>query len=500
MANTFTRLRKCVLVLVLSATLLCQSGFTAPAYADDPLPMTDMASCTKDANLKPEQITSQVIYCVRLAITTAVNKALTELQNYMANTITIAMVIAVIVLGIRLLGGESELNGKTMALLFRLALVYMFTHGDNMMHVANWCFAITDWLSDLVTPNPGWTPWAQIDAFLGKIYGFAPGLTLVNGVVGVIFAAATSASTGAAMFGSAMMALWDLMMFVLDVVYAYLTALLVIGFMIIISPFVLPLALFHYTERFFKKWLNTIFGAMIMPMLLFGFLAQGLQVFDTLITKAISNLSDDIEDAKGNPSFAKFWRTNQSKYGWLVPADANQVEGLTAGKRGWINRGGTDKVYPAQATENFPNNRTAMDMNMTNFLGADYDHSQLKKIMLSFLSLWIYAKLLKGLIHKMPEVASAISASVMLSMQPTNFKDKVEQVKRDTGAGFGAIAGGWMGSKMGNTVGGKRAQSLGAIAGITLGGAAGERISVEAVNRVGDAINKQISGLVGNRK
>ncbi|MBY0407520.1 MAG: type IV secretion system protein, partial [Rickettsiales bacterium] len=314
------RLGALMLCLVLAWHVAVLPVFT-PAYADEPTEwappsetppvddITDLKQCSNNSGYTEQQVTSRIVFCIKAVVYNVVLVMLADLSDYMRGTTIAAFAVAVAVFGIRLVGGETEIKPKSVGLMFRLGLVYMFSY--NLGNLTFWIFGTLDWMITLVVPFPGWTPWEHVDAFMGRLLGFAPGLNLAHGVAGVIFASALSATTGSSMFGAAAMSLWDLMTFVLDIVYAYLTALLVIGFMIIVSPFFVPMALFPYTERYFKKWLNQIMAAMLMPVLLFAFLSMSLGVFDNLIQSCISNLSDNMEDANNNPTYEMHWRINQ---------------------------------------------------------------------------------------------------------------------------------------------------------------------------------------------
>lgn len=511
-ARLFSALKNGLLPLLVACMLAgLPAALPATAFAEDlpefDLPddippdedVRDIETCTQNSGLTEEKITSRVVFCIRAAVLVAVGTMLQDLSEYMVNTVTAAAALAVAVFGIRVLGGEAEITARTVSALLRLGLVGMFSY--NLGNVPGALFGVMDWLISLVVPFPGWTPWEQIDAFLGRLMGFAPGYTLVNGVLGVVLASALSATAGSAMALSGMMAMGQLMLFILDIVYAYLTALLVLGFMIIISPLIVPLALFKYSERFFKKWLNTVIGAILMPMLLFAFLSISLNVFDALIQNVISNLSDNLTDANGNPTFEEHWRTDQPFFSWIAVADPNlvkdQQESMLAKIRSMGSAGqgreGETRVLPPIGTEINPFQRTGMDVNKAIAVGTDYDFAQLQRVFLSFIALWVFARLVMGLIRKMPEIAAAISASVLIALQPQNFKQKMDQAARNFGLGAGAMAGGWAGSQLGGLAG-ARMRSVGAIGGIAAGGALGERFAGSLGEKFGAALNGQMNG------
>ncbi len=500
-------MNKTLLMLALVTLLVSNPLQLKPAYADDTPPPSNVQDCAADSGFKDSQITSQIVYCVKTTIIKVTEKMMFAVSDYMVTTTTVAFAVAVALFGMRLVGGEAEVTSKTIGLLSRLALVFLYGYALGFPNNTDLLFRLMDWLVDLVGPSPGWSPWEVIDAFVGRLFGFGGDKrTMVNGVAGVIFAAALSASTGTAIFSSAVMAFFSLMLFVLDIVYAYLTAVLVLSFTIIISPMIIPLALFAATDRYFKKWCQIMIGAIIMPMLLFGFLSHVLGVFDVLIKQCTDTLSAGIIDKNGNPVYDKFFKVNEPVFSWLASADPNKVDELGKSVETYTKTlpadekknisPDTKKVFPPIATEINPFDRVAMDISLANFPGVDYDADTIKEIIFTFITLWIYCKLLQGIIRKIPEIAQQISAGVRISISPQNFKDRIAMARKDGGVGIGAITGGFLGGKIGgaassNSFGGR---SAGTVAGMLLGGSAGEKVSVSITNQVAEQINNALIG------
>ena len=516
MRNTWLNIAKkilliCMLCIVMNANPLA-SGI---AYADvnpttgdedtaDAPPMIDVDDCGAQAGFAEEEITSRVVYCVKAAIIQATKTMVLGLSKYIQGTVIVAYALALALFGIKLIGGETELNAKTLGLLARFGLVagYGFALNGYTQNL----FDVMDWFVSLVIPSPDWTPWEAIDTSIGKILGFGGGRTLVNGIAGIIFAAALSAATGTAIFGAGILAFFSLMMIVLDIVYVYLTAVLLLGFSIVISPLIIPMGLFKVTERFFNKWLKNVIGALIIPMFLFCFLSHMLVVFDTLIVECVDTLSNGIVDSNGNPSFKTFWRANQPILSWLTSADPNQTADLGKSiKRSKSNNYmGPDeqRIFPPIGTEIDPFKRVTKEMSVATIPSVDYDADTINQIIFTLIALWVYCQLLLSLIRKMPEIAATISSSTWLSFPTESFKQKAAQAKHDASVGFGAIVGGALGGGLGGAAskGGFAGRSAGTVTGMLIGGSAGPQVTEALQNKVAIAINKQISGLIGRRK
>src|SRR5690606_32634148 len=99
----------------------------------------------------------------------------------------------------------------------------------------------------------GYLPWTVIDNFIGKIAGTGPSVSMMNGVLGIISASIFSSNTGFTVFGFGLMAILNVLSFILSLIYTYLLSILTIGFMLILMPVMIPLSLFFYTENYLKK-------------------------------------------------------------------------------------------------------------------------------------------------------------------------------------------------------------------------------------------------------
>ncbi|NBO18246.1 MAG: hypothetical protein EBV03_03285 [Proteobacteria bacterium] len=471
----------------------------APAYAGPPTsytppggqtPSADLETCTSSSGYTEEQITSRIVYCISSTIYQTLFIIMNDLKDYIFGTMVTCFALSCAFYGMRIIGGEPQVMAKTVGALVRWGVIITFF--NYMGAVAYSAFAITDWLVSLVTPS-GYSPWEQIDAFLGRLLGFAPGLTLVNGVAGVIFAIALSGSHGFSAFGVGLIALYNMMMFILEIVYTYLAALLVIAFMMIIAPLIIPLAIFNYTERYFTKWVQNIVGAMLLPMFLFGFLNITLTYFDTLIQDSLDAFSKEIKDANGNPDFSKFWRENQPLYSWIAPGDPNNAEELRGLVNSHLPSGSREhKVLPPMGTEINPTARVGMEMNNIITFGTSHDPKQMQKILFSFIAIFVYALMLMGLVRKMPALAAAVAKSFTINVaSDMSFRQASAQAMNNVGTGAGVIVGGAAGSGIGKAIGGSRGRSLGAWGGAAVGGSVG--------GQLGDQLSKQLGLLAGRR-
>jgi type IV secretory pathway VirB6-like protein len=480
-----------VLVALLVA-LFCLPGQAMAAGPNPPDTVPELEDCT-GGGFPPEKITSKIVYCVKKTIIEVTEDIFNAITAYMLDTVTVIFAVALTFQAVKIFGGEGEVTSRGMKMLFRLGIIWLF-FTDTFGLVYYTYYIMDELIAYALVLTPGFTPWEAIDNFVGRLLGFGGTLTIVQGVIGVVFGAMLSGSVGIPMFASGIMAMYDVLMFVLDVVYTYLTAIITISFMIILSPILIPWAAFRYSERYFKKWLDTVIGAMLTPMLLFGFLSFSIAIFDQLITNTLNELSQNVTNANGDPDFAQFWRMNQPAFGWMMPTDPNYIAqlmsqiGPVACAGGAANCDDQTTILPPVPNVINPFNKIGFNYNLLNVFGVSYDQQMLQKIMLNFVALWMYAMLMKGLIKKMPEIAARIAGMVNpLTVQSAPFKQKI----RDLGAGAGAMLGGGLGSQIGGAVNPVMGRQIGAVAGMLGGGQLG--------NNLAEALNQRISGMVGRR-
>lgn len=475
-----------LLLAVLTGMLL----FSAPLYADPPLPLPQgedvdtevptisLEDCTNE-NFDDGAYTTKVVHCVKEKIEDATITILTELSDYMSFTVGVAFIYAVILFGIRIVGGQQQLNGQTMGFLLRLGLVFMFSY--NLGGYAGDVFDIMEEITTLVSGNyevvngsyqyidGPYSPWETIDEYLARPFGFGTEFTLAQGLVGLIGASLFSANMGGTIFAAGLALIWALLKFVFDVVYMYLSAVLMVGFMIIISPLIIPLALFYHTERFFKKWLDILVGAIITPALLFAFLSLTLGGFLSLISDIYSNMTDP-----NNPDFSPYWRISQSiSSPWIMPADPNFAQRLAQ------QNGTTQSVAPIGGSISpFEHSSFSANMFMPPGINLGGDQQLTNAIVYSFISLLIYVMLITNMVQQIPGIAASIAGtSVGVTLQNTGFREKMREAKNNAFIGAGIGLGGGAGSAVAGAVSNStRTREAGAIVGGVMGALVGNRL------------------------
>ncbi len=430
--------------ILFAALLSCWlAGWALPAQAAETPPATlTLDACNSELGITLDvwQYVAKVVNCVKFTIIKATLEPQTGLlpimSDFLAPLVAVMMVFALILFGIKVIGGDSDVR-KTIGFLLRLALVWGFFY--NLGGLGGAVFQIMDELVCMVNMssvqpieseqtampgvlpgsnnqivmfeggvNQGCYPWNMMDKIAGKLFGFGEHALLANGLMGIVAASLFSSTMGILIFLTGFMALLDVLFMILRIMFIYLSAVLAAAFALIISPLVIPMALFYTQEVYFKKWTHMLITAVITPMFLFAFVGMFIGIYDLLIDRLIYILSD--LDANGQPHFDAYWRLNQPKFSWLMPADPNLAQDFED-----ITRSQETGSSAVQSFVN-PYLRRAMDTNMVVAPGVDFGEGGTKiiqQLVLGFASLWIFSTLMKSMIAKMPEIAKNIAGSAL---------------------------------------------------------------------------------------
>lgn len=383
---------------------------------------------------QPWDFTAKVVECIRKSIKQATTDVMQALSDFMKPVVGALATLAIAIFGMRILmGGGSNLLAQGGGFILRLCLVLMFSY--NLGGFASAVFDIEDAMIGWVSPGP---PWTVLDELLGRILGVGPdpNTNISKGLLGIIGVSLFSSTVGGVLFIAGLSALINMLMFVFRVVFTYLTAITLIGFLIVISPLVIPMALFvQHTERFFNKWLDILFSAMLVPVLLFAVLGIFLTVFSGLINEIFTLLcgTDCVTPGSGGtPSafkpggvdFSYAWKINQPKFGWLVPSDP----GLTTRLQDATGITGVGNAAVQIASN--PLARGSHDASPGGLPGISFgpnDVQVMQQLIYALLGLWIFASFMKSLVDQVPNIAYNITeAASYISMQPTNIEKNVQ--------------------------------------------------------------------------
>jgi hypothetical protein len=432
------------------------------------------------------ELTGKIVSCIQGTIIRAVvdpsnpsRGMLPEISDYMVPLVAIMMVFGIMVFGIRILGGEKDLKSKAISFLLRIGLVLFFSF--NLGGFALSLFDFTDELLCAVTQSsmdpsvftvfseqttmPGiWpmqreitytmthtaqygvcSPWAAIDSFVGRIFGFGQNLLLSSSLIGLVSASIFSSTIGIMLFTVGLMAFLDIVFLILRLLFMYLTSVMLMAFMIILSPLIIPMALFYTRENYFTAWLRILILSVLLPVLMFSFMGLFIGIFELLIDRIIIILGG--LDANGSPRFDAFWRMNQPRFSWLMPSDANlaqdfesitrssvaqspSIAGFVAGDP--ITKEAIGTGSPSVQTFVNPYARRAMDASgLFVAPGVDFGPAGNKvqeQLILGFISLWIFSALMKSMLDLIPGVAQGIAkATINIAAPVTSMEGAIRR-------------------------------------------------------------------------
>lgn len=378
--------------------------------------------------------TTKVVSCLRNATIGAVDKLLIGLSDFMVPVVAGMLTLAIATFGIQVLGGQRPLGAHSIRFMIRLALVSAFSYA--LGGLTPYIFAAMDELTAIA--SGGFSPWIQIDQMIGKLIGNAPGIMLFQGFLGIIGASLFSSTVGMSLGLVGIMAILNLLWFVFTMLFTYLSAYVIVGFLLVLSPLIIPLAIFGYTERYFKKWVDILLVAILTPVLLFAFLSQFIWIFGDLIANVFGTLGFTCSAPHDLTSclpadFSSFWKISQPLYSWTMPTDTNYLHG--ANNMADIYHKG---VAPVQSFVN-PFQHEGVDSNWFHFSAIDFGPDNVgitQRLVYIFIELWIFASLMKSMILKIPQIASDIVGVMnpvrIMSESPTEMiGNRLNTIKND---------------------------------------------------------------------
>lgn len=348
------------------------------------------------------QFTTRVVNCVQGSIQIATAAMLQGYKTYVPVFMAFAL-FALILFGVKLVTGQPQMLRLTYSFVFRFALVYMFWYFMVYTDFPGAVFAIVTDFSSLVVG--GWSPWIQLDTYLGKIMGSGSNTNFSQGLFGIIGNSLFTGLSGGFVFIIGSLAAITTLYLGFRAIFSYLAALMMIAFLLIISPLVIPLALFHYTERYLNKWLDLLIAAMINPALVFAF----LWVFLGLINNIVDTV---LIQVLGGNDFSNFWRANNNMISWLMPTDPMMKQQLGQILQETSN---PHLGIPPLQTFTSPALSSAVDLNPISSFALDFGPSQvwmMQTMTFHFLGLFLVAYVMLSMLGAIPDIADSIAGVV----------------------------------------------------------------------------------------
>lgn len=286
---------------------LCLTAALIPAVAYAQTTGLSVETCAP--GVPSWMVVSLITDCVNNNIRAATFLFLNALSSALAPAIGSVLTLAVVIFGFRAMILEEQLPAKALGLGIKIGAVLMFT--VSLGGLGTLPFETVDASISIITL--GLAPWTEVDMTLGQLFGYAPGLSLEKGVLGFLSGGLYSSASGAFLFFVGGAVILGMVGLAIRAIYSYLLAMTMIAFMMVISVMFIPMIVFGYTERYFRKWLDLLIAAMIQPMLLFAF----LKMFFGLINISVGQIFGVL----GGNDFRRFWRSDTPLFNWGVITD-----------------------------------------------------------------------------------------------------------------------------------------------------------------------------------
>lgn len=399
----------------------------------------------------PGYVTTRMVTCIQTSILNALQGYIAAYTQALGPTIMVLFTLGVILYAIKLLYQPRELQQMTFGFMLRFVIA-----GALAWHAATivlWPFMIITDLTRIVAG--GYTPWVQMDALIGRLLGFNnAGASLSNGLIGVIGAMLFSGLSGILAFLLGMISVIFTLYFVFRAVFIYLSAIIMVAFLMVISPLIIPLALFPYLDRsYVKKWTDLLIASMITPVVMVAFLSMFLSVIGIMINLSINSIHGNAQCSRAavisgtcapSTNFSAYTRSNTNLTSWLLPADPYTWNRMAQNLGSPIpgQNQPRDSTPPVQSFMS-PSLLASMDANPMATSSLDFGPDQvftMQMLTLNFLGLFIVVYLMKGMMDVVPELADSLGGvATGLGEQGVplldSLKQSVNQLKKMTGGG-----------------------------------------------------------------
>jgi len=243
----------------------------------------------------------------------------TNIQNNLQYAIKVAMTLAIVFFGIKMLMAPGDVIGMSkrkeiILLIFKIGIVAYFALGDawktmffdaiygSFPELVAKFFQYTSAEGDMCRPEnlPIITnqsfKYLQIfnilDCKLKYYLAFTPGTSTAN-IVGLIF---STLFTGVYGFLIAISIFFFAIMMILVIIralYLFVTSALAIVVYIFISPVIFPTLLFKRTQNIFNTWFMQLISFALQPIILFVYIAIFIQASDLLILGVNPKFTDN---------------------------------------------------------------------------------------------------------------------------------------------------------------------------------------------------------------
>ncbi|MCI5049442.1 MAG: type IV secretion system protein [Rickettsiales bacterium] len=249
-----------------------------------------------------------IVPCIRDTIQEATETMTDQFDEHLKSATWAFATLVMTIFGIKMLMNEGDLKKEGIMLLLKIGGVALFI--DNFGGYIPDMFAAVQEGSEIVTSALGGAlagaecdtsqykgekPWNYLDCVLGEMFGFAPGIFVGSSLI-ALMGAPFSGEFGPMLTMGGVTAIFFILKLVIRSVYTYLMALMTMGFLIVISPLLIPLLFMGVTFQYFEHWLRAIMSTMLIPLVVLAYCTLAFAILDKMF------YDDDFGIAKILPS------------------------------------------------------------------------------------------------------------------------------------------------------------------------------------------------------
>lgn len=331
--------RQNIVCLVLSMIMSCALlAFASSSQATEPTPNPGgplETSTGENCRSKyPGKLLAVIVPCVREEImntTIAMNEAFSQIMQAPAYAF---LTLVITLFGVKVIMNEQDPKKDAFILLLKIGVVLLFLDSFGgfipaIFGTVQEGIAITSSTLDQGTIQcddiEGEMPWSYIDCLLGKLMGFAGDKGFVGAsTLGLVGSAIWSGQFGAVFFMAVVAGFFFVFKLIIRATYVYLMATVVLGFLVFISPLMIPLVWMPATQQYFDRFQNACISVVVMPAIVMGYLTLAFAMLDkvmfdedigvaTLLDEdTVKSMRRGRESANAQLNAANAERTNQA--------------------------------------------------------------------------------------------------------------------------------------------------------------------------------------------
>ena len=370
------------------------------------------------------QYTEAVVKCIKQPVETAAISMMQDLSAYFKPFTTAIFTLAIVFFGISIMGLQSGIAPPSFIFILKLGLVSFFSY--NLGGFASFIFGIFDQLLTLVS-GANYSPWQQIDKFVGKLIGFATDPKhneLKDGIIGVIYGSFDMKKViGGMLTIVGAMTLWTVLTFMFEAVFLYIASLMIVAFLIVISPLVIPFAIFNYGKQYVDKFLKILTAAILAPMIAFAVMfifigdgATNIGIFPQLVDNVLNILPPNYMDKNFYSDVPIVSQTNTENLETHDSLVNQECVDPATGKAKAAADCKPNAVFPPEQPNVNATTATSQSKKVTNEIDFGANDAQIKKqLLLALLNLFIFASIMKGMIKQVQSVAARIAGVIQYS-------------------------------------------------------------------------------------